>query len=451
MIKIHSYKGGENMQINKELTIKFYEKYNPCNCGGCSYFIKHIESEHPEICDYLKSMNVDPLKPLELISIYHEKEKKIEYVDCMYIVIGNLEEEFEKEINQIKITTCKKERYSLLDINDEYFLISFGPIFMNYADVYNRHLTFKDKVQMIKQAIDEVDPIGLLAMNCPIDEYLQEATIIAKETTIKKANYVKGRYIQEVFKRQFDEKISLKESNAIAQKINFYLDMKDYFKDFEENEILKDKVSINDNTITLKIHDNFIIRNKGNKTYINDKFYDDIEDQDLLDSLCEFVEDKDTIYIQYAHWHFGFHFNHSGYFKEIKRSKYSYEKLRHKNDIELIFNNERVINLKKISNLSNETIIEQMFNEPVDEQCEKLFYSPDKKKRLIVIKNRFGSYSYYTEKLTILDEEEIRCCGQNAIWEPQYGYGGISFYENIDDLLKDIKVEIQGWIGKNHN
>ncbi len=67
-----------------------------------------------------------------------------------------------------------------------------------------------------------------------------------------------------------------------------------------------------------------------------------------------------------------------------------------------------------------------MFNKPVDERCEKLFYFPNKKKkRLIVIKNRFGSYSYYIEKLTILDEEEIRCCGLNAICEPQYGYGGI--------------------------
>ena len=35
------------MQINKELTNKYYENYIPCNCGDCRYFIKHIETEKP--------------------------------------------------------------------------------------------------------------------------------------------------------------------------------------------------------------------------------------------------------------------------------------------------------------------------------------------------------------------------------------------------------------------
>ena len=64
------------------------------------------------------------------------------------------------------------------------------------------------------------------------DEYIQEATIIAKQIKIKKANFVKGKYIQEVFKKQFDEVISMKKCNDIARRIIIYLDMKDYFKDF---------------------------------------------------------------------------------------------------------------------------------------------------------------------------------------------------------------------------
>lgn len=42
--------------------------------------------------------------------------------------------------------------------------------------------------------------MGLLEINCSKDEYIQEATIIAKQIKIKKANFVKGKYIQEVFK-----------------------------------------------------------------------------------------------------------------------------------------------------------------------------------------------------------------------------------------------------------
>ena len=335
------------MLINKELTNKYYESYIPCNCGDCRYFIKNIETEQPELCEYLRTLGVDPLKPFELMSVYFEKDKRIKYFDCAYVVFGKFQENFEKEISGMKISTCPKDRYPLLDTDEEYFLISFGPISINCAYVYNRHFTFNDKVQIIKKAIDEVDPMGLLVMHCPKDEYIQEATIIAKQIKIKKANFVKGKYIQEVFKKQFDEAISMKKCNDIARRIIIYLDGKDYFKYFEENETLKGKVTFNNYEITLKIHDDFIVKHKGNYTYLNDKFYYDIEEQDLLDSLCGFVEDNDTIYVQYKHYHFGFHFGHSGYFKEIKRSKYSFEKLKHKKDIELIFDNKGVIFSRK--------------------------------------------------------------------------------------------------------
>lgn len=436
------------MKINSTKMFEYYNDYIPCNCGDCRYFTKHIETEQPELCEYLRTLGIDPLKPFELMSIYHEKEKRIEYCDCAYVVFGTINERFEKEVNGIKLSTCSKERYPLLDTDEEYFLISFGPISINCAYTYNRHLTFNDKVQIIKQAIDEVDPIGLLAMHCPKDEYMQEAIIIAKEIKIKKANFVKGKYIQEVFKKQFDETISIKKCNDIARRISIYLDMKDYFKDFEENETLKGKVTINNYEITLKIHDDFIVKHRGNYTYLNDKFYYDIEEQDLLDSLCGFVEDNDTIYVQYKHYHFGFHFDHSGYFKEIKRSKYLFRKLRHKKDIELIFDNKGVIFSRKINNLSKEEIIVLMFNEQIDNQYEKVFYSPDKMKRLIISKNNIGSYTYHTEKLIILEGEEIYWCGKHAFWEPIFGGGGVSFYENINDLLKDIDVEIRGWIEK---
>lgn len=112
---------------------------------------------------------------------------------------------------------------------------------MNCAYVYNRHFTFNDKVKIIKQAIDEVVPMGLLEINCPKDEYIQEATIIANEIKIKKENFVKGKYIQEVFKKQFDETLAMKKCNDIARRINIYFDMKDYFKDFEKKRNFKRK------------------------------------------------------------------------------------------------------------------------------------------------------------------------------------------------------------------
>ena len=57
---------------------------------------------------------------------------------------------------------------------------------MNCAYVYNRHFTFNDKVQIIKKAIDEVDPMGLLEINCPKDEYIQEAQLLLNKLKLRK-------------------------------------------------------------------------------------------------------------------------------------------------------------------------------------------------------------------------------------------------------------------------
>jgi hypothetical protein len=74
--------GVENMQINKELTNKYYENYILCNCGDCRYFIKHIETEKTELCEYLRTLGINPLKPFELMSIYYEKDKRISGTVC---------------------------------------------------------------------------------------------------------------------------------------------------------------------------------------------------------------------------------------------------------------------------------------------------------------------------------------------------------------------------------
>ncbi len=335
------------MKINIKKTMEYYNIYIPCNCGDCRYFVKHINAEQTDICNYLRAFGINPLKPYELMSFHHKKDNKIEYFNCAYIAIGNMEEEMEKEINGVKIKTCSKEKFPLENIVDDYFLITFGPITMKYAYINYRHFTFDEKVQIIKHGIDVVDPMELLLMHCPNDEYLQESIMIAKKIKNQKANFVKGKYIQEVFQKQFDKALSTKQCNEIAKRINISFDMKEYFKCFEENELLRGKVSINDFEITLKIHNDFIIKNVGNKTYINDKFYYDIEEQDLLVSLIEFVEDKDSIFVQYKHKHFFFSFIRLfGYFKKMKHSKYSFRKLRHKKDIELIFNNKEVIYFK---------------------------------------------------------------------------------------------------------
>ncbi len=432
------------MPVNKEATIQYYEKYTPCNCGDCKYFIEHIEKKQPDICEYLKKLGIDPLKPYELMSIHTEKEKRIEYIDCAYLIIGNIDKEVEQEINGMKVAFRLKDGYPTENISDDYYFISFGPISMSYTYDCNRKYTYEEKVNRIKKAIDEMDPMLLLAMQCPKDEYMQEAELLAKE--IERKSIVKAELVQKIFSNQFGEILSLKICNKIAKRIRFYLDIQDYFKDLEENESLKGRVSIEDFEITLKVHDKFIVTSVGQMIYINDKFYYDIEEQDLLDSLCAFMEDKDTIYVQYKHKHFEFHFFRGfRFFKKIKRSKFLYRKLKHKKDIELIFDNKGVIYSQTSNECSIENITKMTMNESLKEKYEKMFYSPERRKRLIIKKNNVGSYSYYIEKLTILDIDETVMNGHHAFWEPEYGTNA-SFYESIDALIRDIKVEIDGWI-----
>ena len=305
------------MNINKELTNKFYESYNPCNCGDCRFFIKNIENNQANIFKYLKSFNINPLKPYELVSIFNEKDRMIEYLDCVYVVFGTIDNEIETTIDGIKITSCNKERYPLLKTNDEYFLITFGPVYMNYSYTLNRHLTLDDKIQIIKKAIDEVDPMKLLAIDCPKNEYINEPTIIAKKM---KNNELTVKCLKEVFKKQFNESISLKECIAIASKVNIYLYGTDYFKNIEENEIFKDKITINDNEIILKIHDSFIASYNGYNIYINNKLYSKVKEKEIFDYFYDFLMNDDIIYIQYEHLKLK-----EKYFKRINRTNYSYK------------------------------------------------------------------------------------------------------------------------------
>ncbi len=47
-----------------------------------------VQTEQTELCEYLRILGINLLKPFELMSIYHEKEKRIEYCDCTMLFLG---------------------------------------------------------------------------------------------------------------------------------------------------------------------------------------------------------------------------------------------------------------------------------------------------------------------------------------------------------------------------
>lgn len=76
-------------------------------------------------------------------------------------------------------------------------------------------------INIINEAINEVDPMGLLLLGCPDYEYWKEAKLIASKLCFNKVN---AKTVKKIFNKQFNEKLSDNVLNELTNKINSYLD-----------------------------------------------------------------------------------------------------------------------------------------------------------------------------------------------------------------------------------
>ena len=93
------------MNIDIEKNKAYYESDDsiPCDCECCFNYVINIAKEYPRIFEFLKSMNVDILKPFELIYIEDSKNKNVQYISCQYIVFGECRDDFETEVTGINL------------------------------------------------------------------------------------------------------------------------------------------------------------------------------------------------------------------------------------------------------------------------------------------------------------------------------------------------------------
>ena len=66
--------------------------------------------------------------------------------------------------------------------------------------------------------------------------------------------------------------------------------------------------------------------------------------------------------------------------------------------------------------------------------------------RYVVLKDEKGFFTYQLEAIYQYDEDEWKyiCSHDNALpamWEPFRGIAGKSFFENMDELLKELNAE----------
>lgn len=198
------------MNINVEKTRQYYKEYKECRCTDCINFYKVFPQMYPKICEYLLLIGIDPTKPLELCSIYNQKEDRMEYLICMYVGIGKVEDDFEIEIEGLEISV-NRNHHPILETNEEAFVIDFGPVYIKQTNLYNRHLTKEERIKVINNVLIKHDPIGLIKLGSPLDEYMQEAKLIEsimenKDVFQKNSSFI----ISRIFNDQFGEEVPIK-------------------------------------------------------------------------------------------------------------------------------------------------------------------------------------------------------------------------------------------------
>ena len=95
-----------------------------------------------------------------------------------------------------------------------------------------------------------------------------------------------------------------------------------------------------------------------------------------------------------------------------------------------------------------ETVVEMMYDKDLDafsDEVVKVVYSKDRSMRYVVLKDE-KLFTYQLEAIYQYDEDEWKyICSHNnalpAMWEPYRGIVGKSVFENMDELLKELKAE----------
>ena len=144
------------------------------------------------------------------------------------------------------------------------------------------------------------------------------------------------------FYYQLDKKTARK----IVSDILGQQELAEFFDELCSCNELKDKLSFDRENylITLKVHDGFIVKSDLalQETYINDKFYYNIEEQDLLWCYCDFVNDK-CICVQFKKRRLLSFFGLCSKYFKFSRNDNKIEKFKNNKNVEMIFTNKEVI------------------------------------------------------------------------------------------------------------
>lgn len=121
------------MKVDLLKNLEYYksDKSAPCECEVCKIYYKNIKNKYPKIAEYLKKLNIDILKPFELVWVESEENKTIEYEGCQYIVFGQCEDDFKLQIDGVMFENNTCFHASTENIEGEHFVLDFGKIVLS--------------------------------------------------------------------------------------------------------------------------------------------------------------------------------------------------------------------------------------------------------------------------------------------------------------------------------
>ena len=149
----------EEYYIDKEKMKKFYQEYTSndiCSCVYCKNYLEHVANVYPYLKNYLKELDIDILKPIEIIQ-YPLDDKYLQY-EVFYALCGNLEEDYKQNFKDLTIEFLSKDiLYSVKGLED-YFLVRVSWIKLIKPVVDNNYRDFKHykKINEIRKMIDSI-------------------------------------------------------------------------------------------------------------------------------------------------------------------------------------------------------------------------------------------------------------------------------------------------------
>ena len=97
-----------------------------CDCGYCRCYRLQIKSAYPKVATYLDSLGIDIEKPFETSPLEPDKNGKILYCACQYIVFGTCALEYSHKIDDVTFRVATSHPDT--GIKEEHFVIEFFPV-----------------------------------------------------------------------------------------------------------------------------------------------------------------------------------------------------------------------------------------------------------------------------------------------------------------------------------